>query len=152
VYVADTFNHRIRAIGNGHIYTAAGTGGTDFVGDGGLATKAQLRFPLGVAVDASGNVYISDTQHNVIRQLTPVTPDGSPSVTPVENAADYQVKSASHGAAPNSFISIYTSQLGGGSNTNLFPSTNFQGVQVLFNGNAAPLYAVVPSANLINLV
>jgi sugar lactone lactonase YvrE len=45
----------------GVISTVAGTGGTEgYAGDGGAATKAALMAPLGVAVDAAGNLYIAD--------------------------------------------------------------------------------------------
>jgi sugar lactone lactonase YvrE len=72
VYVADTFNHRIRKISPGGIIrTIAGTGVQGFSGDGGPAVSARLAFPDGVAVDASGTVYIADTQNRAIRKVTP---------------------------------------------------------------------------------
>jgi uncharacterized protein (TIGR03437 family) len=77
---------------------------------------------------------------------------GVTGVTMVENSATGQVDSSTYGVAPNSFLSIYSSNIGTAANPNLFPATNFQGLQVLFNGKAAPLYAVTPSANQINLV
>jgi DNA-binding beta-propeller fold protein YncE len=56
VYIADTGNNRIRKIdiGTGVIDTVAGVGTAGFSGDGGVATAAELRFPYGVAVDATG--------------------------------------------------------------------------------------------------
>jgi DNA-binding beta-propeller fold protein YncE len=42
-----------------------------YFGNGGEATSARLSSPKGVAVDADGNVYISDTDNNVIRVLRP---------------------------------------------------------------------------------
>lgn len=42
----------------GVITTVAGTGEQGFSGDGGAATSADLDSPVGVAVDASGNIYI----------------------------------------------------------------------------------------------
>jgi hypothetical protein len=56
--------------GSGNLTTVAGTGSSGFSGDGGPATSARLNLPQGVAVDASGNVYIADTYNNVIRKVT----------------------------------------------------------------------------------
>ena len=75
-----------------------------------------------------------------------------PLLQAIENAASFQLKDSTHAATPNSLISIYATNLGTMSSTgSLFPSNYFQGVQVLFNGNAVPLYNVIPSANLINV-
>jgi uncharacterized protein (TIGR03437 family) len=61
IYIADTFNFRIRKIStSGIITTVAGNGSSGFSGDGGPATSAQLTSPTGIAVDAAGNLYISD--------------------------------------------------------------------------------------------
>ena len=70
VYIADTGNHRIRLVGpDGIITTFAGTGKTDFSGDGGPATQASLKNPYGVAVDAKGVVYIADSNNQRIRRV-----------------------------------------------------------------------------------
>ncbi len=54
------------------IATVAGNNGdgSGYAGDGGPATSAQLSNPIGIAVDGSGNLYISDQNNNVIRQVT----------------------------------------------------------------------------------
>ena len=53
VYIADYNNNRIRKVSTGIITTIAGTGTVSYSGDGGAATSATLRYPYGVAVDAS---------------------------------------------------------------------------------------------------
>ena len=68
LYVADTFNHRIRKISNGVITTVAGGGPS--LGDNGPATSAQVLYPYGVAADSTGNLYIADTGHNRIRKVS----------------------------------------------------------------------------------
>jgi len=70
VYIADCSNNRIRKVStSGIITTIAGTGVQGSGGDGGAATAAQLNNPYGVAVDATGNVYIADTYNYKIREV-----------------------------------------------------------------------------------
>lgn len=70
--IADTLNHRIRRVTPGGIITTvAGTGLPGVSGDEGLATAARLNAPTGVAADASGSIFISDTGNHRIRQVTP---------------------------------------------------------------------------------
>ena len=71
LYIADTQNHAVRmvAASNGVITTAAGNGSAGYSGDNGPAPSAQLNFPLGVAVDHLGNLYIADAGNNVIRKV-----------------------------------------------------------------------------------
>lgn len=70
IYIADTDNHRIRKVAtNGVITTIAGNGTGSFSGDGGLATSATLNGPGHVALDGSGNLYISDANNNRIRKI-----------------------------------------------------------------------------------
>lgn len=70
MYIADQSNSRIRKINtSGIISTVAGNGVTGFSGDGFAATAAQLYYPQGVAVDASGNIYIDDVSNNRIRKV-----------------------------------------------------------------------------------
>jgi len=72
LYVADRGNNCIRMISPaGQITTIAGNGIAGFGGDGGPATAAQLNSPVGVAIDALGNVYISDLGNNRIRMILP---------------------------------------------------------------------------------
>jgi len=70
VYIADSGNNRIRKVSGGIITTVAGDGTAAFSGDGGSAGLAQLYDPTGVAVDASGNLYIADFGNNRIRRIS----------------------------------------------------------------------------------
>ncbi len=68
VYLSDEYNQRVRVVNTtGIINTIAGNGYGGFSGDGGMATDAELWNPNGVALDASGNLYISDCFNNRIR-------------------------------------------------------------------------------------
>jgi DNA-binding beta-propeller fold protein YncE len=94
--IADTFNNRVRAVAArtgrfyglamtaGDIYTVAGNGASQFYndggfsGDGGPATKAELSFLngesiqgiVGVAIANAGNLFVTDSQNNQVRQVT----------------------------------------------------------------------------------
>ncbi|WLE95637.1 MAG: RHS repeat-associated core domain-containing protein [Candidatus Electrothrix communis] len=70
IFIADTFNHRIRKVDiNGIITTVAGNGTADFSGDNGPATEAALYHPNNVTVDQGGNIYIADTCNHRIRKV-----------------------------------------------------------------------------------
>jgi sugar lactone lactonase YvrE len=70
VYIADTGNQRVREVdATGLIKTIAGVEVAGYSGDGD-ATLAELSSPDGIAVDASGAVYIADTGNNRVRVLS----------------------------------------------------------------------------------
>lgn len=69
VYVADAGNHTIRRIAvDGTVSTLAGSAAQAGSADG---TGANARFsgPMGIAVDAAGNVYVSDTGNSTLRRI-----------------------------------------------------------------------------------
>ncbi|MGX2029945.1 PKD domain-containing protein [Methylocaldum gracile] len=74
LYIADTYNERIRRVGpDGIITTVAGTGQYGFGGDGGPATQAKLS-PTGVAVSPDGSLYIADAYNYRIRRVAAAFP------------------------------------------------------------------------------
>jgi sugar lactone lactonase YvrE len=73
VFIADVDNQRIRKVSpTGTISTIAGNGTGGYGGDYGPATDAQLYEPIGVAVDATGTIYIADAWNHRIRGVTSV--------------------------------------------------------------------------------
>ena len=76
VYIADTFNQRIRKVDtNGIITTVAGDGFISsqiyggYSGDYGPATNAELNLPIGAAVGTSGNLFIADAKNGRVRKV-----------------------------------------------------------------------------------
>jgi streptogramin lyase len=71
VYVADTGNHTIRKITpEGIVSTLAGSAGQSGTANG-AGDVARFNQPTGVAVDASGNVFVADMNNHAIRKITP---------------------------------------------------------------------------------
>jgi sugar lactone lactonase YvrE len=71
IFIADTFNNRIRVVDarTGIISTLAGTGKQGSSGDDGLAVRATLAGPSGLAIDEKGNLLIADSGNHRIRKL-----------------------------------------------------------------------------------
>ncbi len=72
IYFADRGNNRVRRIDRlGKITTVAGNGNRGYGGDGGPAKKAALGTPLGVLLDANGNLYITSVDCSCVRMIDP---------------------------------------------------------------------------------
>ncbi|MGB7761281.1 MAG: IPT/TIG domain-containing protein [Bryobacteraceae bacterium] len=71
LYIVDGGNNRVRKVSNGVITTVAGNGGSNFSGDNGPATSAQL-VPTSVAVDSAGDLLVGDVSYSsgVIRKVS----------------------------------------------------------------------------------
>jgi hypothetical protein len=82
IYIADSYNNRIRVVNDlGIITTFAGTGyGTDttagsphftggYTGDGGPATAAELFLPIAICLDKHGNIYFTEANNNIVRYI-----------------------------------------------------------------------------------
>lgn len=127
IFISDYLNSRVRVVSpSGIINTIAGST-PGYSGDGGPATSAQLFFPVGLAIDSSGNIYVSDNQNNVVRKLTPVA--GSLPVISASSIVTAAAFGGSTSIAPGSWIEIYGSNLA--TNTRSWSSGDFK-------GNAAP--------------
>jgi len=74
VYVADSNDHEVRVVTpQGRVTRFAGNGRTCSkalaCGDGGQAVRARIDTPFGVAMAASGSVYVTDLEHNDVRKV-----------------------------------------------------------------------------------
>jgi uncharacterized protein (TIGR03437 family) len=152
LYIADSNNLRIRRVSrSGVITTIAGNGRAGYSGDGGPATAAMLNFPMGVAVDAAGNVYIADFQNNVIRMLTPpANPGGLPAIS-----SGGVVTAGAFGGfpkvSPGSWIEIYGTNLASTTRSwadsdfdNLIAPTSLSGTSVTIGGQPAFVAYISP--------
>ena len=90
LYVSVNGSNRIRKIDRTGLITTfagsgpAGIGQGGFGGDGGPASKARLKAPVGLALDVKGSLYVADRDNHAIRKISPdgvittVAGDGSP--------------------------------------------------------------------------
>lgn len=70
LYIADEANHAVRKVDtSGVITTIAGNGHAGYNGDNIPASTAQINLPADVAIDSSGNIFISDSGNNRIREI-----------------------------------------------------------------------------------
>ena len=129
------------------ITTIAGTGALGFSGDNGPATSAEMSGVTYLALDASGNLYVTDAGNLRIRKLA-ITPV----VQSVQNGATFQTGAVS----PGEIISVFGSSLGPSTPVGVQltasgrVSTQAGGTQVLFDGIPAPLLYV--SSAQLNVV
>ncbi len=157
IYFADYRKHTVgKILPGGTQLWIAGDGISGYAGDGGFATAAQLSEPYGVAVDASGNVYVADTGNAVIRKLSPI----AFSIGAVANAASIKAFApplagqgdASTAISPGEIVVLFGSGLGPAALTVASPTggffpTSVAGTTVSFNGTPAPL--VYTSAGVV---
>ncbi len=125
LYIADTFNHRIRKVTpDGKITTFAGNGFPGFSGDNNPATETTLQLPIDVAVDGEGRVYIADLGSSRIRVVTDgiiSTVAGSSSgIQPLEGEPANSVRlSGPTGVAANAAGDVYIAESSIGSGSGL---------------------------------
>ncbi|MGO4880484.1 MAG: hypothetical protein ACLP59_06625 [Bryobacteraceae bacterium] len=153
IFIADTGNNRVRLITpDGNIATVAGTGDAAYNGDSGAALSIALFNPGGLALDGQGNVWIADTGNNRVRLMSARQTAVAPPV--VISGLANSASLLPGPLAPGEIFSIFgqglgpATALGGSYDANGMLSTTLGGVQVLFNGTAAPLFYV--QSNQIN--
>lgn len=110
LYVTDTLNHTIRKVSpSGAVTTLAGSVGSPGNANG-TGAAARFNFPVGIAVDGSGNVYVADSRNFTIRKITPAG-----EVTTYAGAA-FQPGSTDGAAASARFLLPYGVATDGGGN------------------------------------
>lgn len=147
LYVADTGNQRIRAIGpDGLVRTIAGSGLTGFAGDGGIAELASFRNPVAVAVASDGRIYVADSGNNRVRALELRDVQPPPPAPPNPQRVERGGASGSP-LAPGGLFSIYGTRLADTTQqVGIIPwPTELGGVRVTINGVPAPLIYVSPT-------
>lgn len=88
VYIADTGNNRVRKVTSGTITTIAGTGQDASSRAGGPAATIPVSEPSGLAIDAAGNLYLSETGTGRISKL-----DTRGQITPFAGTFNYNFSS-----------------------------------------------------------
>lgn len=116
LYASLSFDNKIvKMDSGGTLSNVAGTGLSDYSGDGGPAASATLAFPQGLAFDTAGNLYVADTQNKVVRKI-----DTSGTINTVAGGSftgDMGTSFNSSGIAFDSAGNLYISN--GGANTAL---------------------------------
>lgn len=139
VYVADGAGRVRKIYSSGFIQTVAGGNQRGYSGDGGSSLAAALNAPSGVALDATGNVYIADTGNNAVRSLE--FTGYSLTLSAVTNGASNQLGPI----APGEIVVLWGTGIGPGTlaqaelSTSGLLGTTLAGTRVFFNGAPAPL-------------
>ena len=121
IYVADSGNNIIRQIAtNGTVTILAGTAGTNGSADG-IGTNATFNQPLGLALDAKTNIYVTDSGNYTVRKISPVAtnvPNGPTNIeqllTVVTNLTTISIT-----------VTNLTTTTISGSSTNVTTTTNY---------------------------
>ena len=97
LFFSDSTNHEVKKVTSaGAISTVAGTGTGGYAGDGHPAKEALLNTPMGLLLDAAGNLYIADNGNHVVRK---VTTDGNITTFAGDGTAGYTGDGNPPGAA-----------------------------------------------------
>lgn len=161
IYTANyTTNTVHKFLPNGTDLWIGGDGVSGWSGDGGAGTSAQMAAPYGVAVDASGNVYVAESTNAIVRELSPVPF----SIGAVANAATNQPFAeplAGYGdatvpIAPGEIVTLFGTGFGPATLTTNTPQSNgyygtqLAGTTVTFNGTPAPI--IYTSSTVVSVI
>jgi sugar lactone lactonase YvrE len=101
LYIADRAGNRVWKYANGEKSLYAGTGEAGMGGDHGAATGARLNWPIGLAIDPRGSLYIADSGNNRIRKV-----DALGVITTVAGGGKYYDDRGDGGAAVDARLSF----------------------------------------------
>ena len=119
LYIADSHHNRVREVfaagaNAGTIATVAGDGSAGYDATATVATSTSLNQPSGVAIDGAGNLYIADTNNNVIREVNlatgsirTVAGSGTPGYTGDSGAATAATLNSPQGVAVDAAGDLY---------------------------------------------
>jgi uncharacterized protein (TIGR03437 family) len=159
LYIADTFNGRVRKVTpvgsftlptttnvpTDVISTFAGNGTHGYTGDGAAAANAELSQPSAVAVDSSGNVYIADFGNYTVRKvdtsgnITTIAGTGVPGYSGDGGPANKAQLAQPYALAIDASNNIYISDLG---NTNIREITTDGNIRTLVSGISTDSIAI----------
>ncbi len=157
LFIADAGNDVIREVNlsTGVIATVAGTPGMNsYGGDGGSPTAAELNTPAAVAVDSTGNLYIADTDNNVIREVTTVA-SGAQTVTvaPATLTITANNDSKTYGTLKSFSATAFTETglvtANGDTITGVTETSTGSPVSATVT-TPGPIYAIIPSAATVS--
>ena len=138
LYIADSGAHvveRVNATGEAEVIAGDGSSGAPSAG---LATESPLQEPTGLAIDASGNIYIADPVNNVVEKVSPegelsvVAGDGTRG-TPTPGSATASDLDAPVSVAVDAGGDLYIADLGNNAVEKVEPNGNLS----IFAGSAA---------------
>jgi hypothetical protein len=153
LYIADYGNNRLRKVTtDGIISTIAGNGGPGSGGDGNPATIAALGTPDGVAIDRSGNIYVSEFNRYRVRKISPndtittIAGGGISGYSGDGGSATAALLSAPSGVGVDSKGNIYVSDPGNANVRKIFMDSTSR-LSVPGISELQPLVHIMPNPN-----
>src|SRR5579871_864979 len=154
IFIADTTNSVVREVVavTGDIQTVAGTGTFGYAGDGGTGTSAELAHPLGVGEDASGDIFVADTENSRIRELISTVAVASiPNAATLPTGGSQQFAATVTGARNTSVTWLVNGVIGGSSAAGTVSNLGSYQAPASVPGGGAVTITAVADANGVNL-